>query len=121
MNSLGAIYISFLIAIIICCPHYLISHYNGHVFSLLEICHPFFKSAEQQLPAYTFTQTLEDITVQFTIPENKNKADVIYKLKHNHVSLEIKNSGVLLQGDLHAHVDAEASTWTLNGQRSETS
>ena len=87
---------------------------------MLEICHLFIKSAEQQLPAYTFTQTLEDITVQFTIPENKNKADVIYKLKHNHVSLEIKNSGVLLQGDLHAHVDAEASTWTLNGQRSET-
>ncbi|CAH1779692.1 unnamed protein product [Owenia fusiformis] len=70
-------------------------------------------------PAYTWSQTEEDVTLTFTLPPGTNKPDVYYKLSRGRIELGIKNGEELLVGDLHDAVDIDGSTWTLEGQRLE--
>ena len=72
---------------------------------------------ESRPPDYTWLQTNDDITVQFTIPENVTKAQIYMDLTPDHVDFGIKNSTALLKGLLHGKVDVDASTWTIDGQR----
>ncbi|KAK6185537.1 hypothetical protein SNE40_007746 [Patella caerulea] len=75
--------------------------------------------ATSKEPRYTWSETEEDITVLFTVPLGISKADIYLTLTHDHIEFGIKNSSMLLDGDLCCHVDVEASTWTIQGQRLE--
>ena len=70
------------------------------------------------LPEYTWSQTSEDVTVQFTVPSGVTKADIHLSLTPDHIEFGIKNSKALLKGHMHGPVDVEGSTWTIQGQRS---
>ena len=68
-------------------------------------------------PEYTWTQTREDVTVQFTVPPGVSKADIYLTLRSECIDFGVKNVRDLLKGQLHDAVDVECSTWTIEGQR----
>ena len=68
-------------------------------------------------PDHTWLQTKEDVTVQFTVPENTTKANIYLTLSTDHIDFGIKNSAPLLKGPLHESVDVDGCTWTIDGQR----
>ena len=69
------------------------------------------------VPAYTWNQTSDDISAQFTLPPGVGKADVTYRVTGGTVELGLKNGETLLKGDLHSRVETDACTWTLQDQR----
>lgn len=68
-------------------------------------------------PEYTWSQNTEEVTAQFTLPSGLTKADVYYTLSHDYIDFGIKNGKHLLKGQLHADVEVESSTWTIQKQR----
>ncbi len=62
-------------------------------------------------------QTEEEVSVSLHVPENTCKSDVLFKLTSDNIQLGIKNSDMLLKGCLHAAVDVENSTWTLDDKQ----
>lgn len=68
-------------------------------------------------PEYTWSQNTEEVTAQFTLPSGLTKADVYYTLSHDYIDFGIKNGKHLLKGQLHADVEVESSTWTIQNQR----
>ncbi|ESO91066.1 hypothetical protein LOTGIDRAFT_122249 [Lottia gigantea] len=76
--------------------------------------------ASNKEPRYTWNQTEEDISVQFTVKDNVKKSDIYFIIKPDYIELGIKNSNShLLYGKLYRTVDTEACTWTITGQRLE--
>ena len=69
--------------------------------------------SDKAIPAYTWSQTTEDCNLQFVLPPQTTKADVIYHITPTHMELSVKNGKTLLDGHLHAKVDVEGCTWTL--------
>ena len=62
---------------------------------------------------YQWSQTDSDVTVTLTLPENVKKEDVECEVEANEVVLGLTDGTTYLRGKLHAPVDPEASTWTL--------
>ncbi|XP_077982783.1 nudC domain-containing protein 1-like [Glandiceps talaboti] len=73
----------------------------------------------QKETVYSWTQTMEDVTVTFILPEGINKADIDYKLTSKDISLGIKNSVTLLQGELFNMVEVSSSVWTMENRMLE--
>lgn len=65
------------------------------------------------LPEYTWLQTTDSVSVNFTLPEGTAKEDIYMTLHQHYMDVGIKNGQVLLSGDLHAGVEVESSTWTI--------
>lgn len=80
---------------------------------------PMETALNQQEPEYTWSQNTEEVTAQFTLPSGLTKADVYYTLSHDYIDFGIKNGKHLLKGQLHADVEVESSTWTIQNQRVE--
>lgn len=78
---------------------------------------PLFPLPDATVPAYTWNQTTEDISAQFTLPPGVGKADIVYRLTPETVELGVKNGETLLKGELHSHVEPDSCTWTLQDQR----
>nr|XP_002736164.1 PREDICTED: nudC domain-containing protein 1-like [Saccoglossus kowalevskii] len=76
------------------------------------------KPLEKSDTIYSWTQTLEDVTVTFVLPDGTNKSDIDIKLSCKDISIGIKNSFTLLQGILHAKIDVDVSTWTVEKRKS---
>lgn len=72
---------------------------------------------EERPPVYTWLQTQDDVSVQFTVPATVTKADIYFNLKTSFIEFGVKNGSELLKGPLHSAVDVESSTWTIEGQR----
>lgn len=51
--------------------------------------------------------------MNFTLPEGTAKEDIYMTLHQHYMDVGIKNGQVLLSGDLHAGVEVESSTWTI--------
>ena len=62
---------------------------------------------------YQWSQTDSDVTVTLTLPESVKKADVECEIEANEVVLGLTDGTTYLRGRLHAPIDPEASTWTL--------
>ena len=60
---------------------------------------------------YTHPHVLNHVPYHFIF---LNQVDVVYKLSHDHLELAVKNGAKLLCGQLHAGVDPEGSTWTMD-------
>ena len=62
---------------------------------------------------YQWSQTDSGVTVTLTLPENVKKTDVECKIEPNEAVLGLTDGTTYLRGRLHAAIDPEASTWTL--------
>ena len=62
---------------------------------------------------YQWSQTDSDVTVTLTLPESVKKADVECEIEANEVVLGLTDGTTYLRGRLHAPIDPDASTWTL--------
>ncbi|KAL0962612.1 hypothetical protein UPYG_G00342610 [Umbra pygmaea] len=69
-------------------------------------------------PIYFWQQTTEDITLSVRMPEGTTKDDVLFKLTIDTLSVGVKGSSLLLDGQLHAPVDPEASAWIIKDDKS---
>ncbi|GFR94568.1 NudC domain-containing protein 1 [Elysia marginata] len=71
-------------------------------------------------PLYTWSQTASDLTIQLTLPDTGlTKANLSVDISGSRLELQVKNGMELLKGDLHARVEVDACTWTLDGRRLE--
>ncbi|CAB1345701.1 unnamed protein product [Coregonus sp. 'balchen'] len=68
-------------------------------------------------PIYFWQQTIEDITVSVRMPEGITKDDVLFKLSMESVSVGVQGFAPLLEGQLHAPVDPEASAWIIKDEK----
>lgn len=66
---------------------------------------------------YTWNQTTSDLCVHLTIPDGLSKANLSVDITGTRLEVVIKNGVEMIQGDLHARVDVDGSTWTLDGRR----
>lgn len=73
---------------------------------------------EKTDPIYFWQQTTEDITVCVRTPEGVTKEAVQFRLTADNVSIGVQGFAPLLQGQLYAAVDPEASTWIFKDNRS---
>ncbi|XP_058234287.1 nudC domain-containing protein 1 isoform X2 [Hemibagrus wyckioides] len=69
-------------------------------------------------PVYYWQQTEEDVTVCVRLPEGTTKDDICFKLFVDSVCVGVKDYAPLLQGQLFAPVDPEASVWTIKDEKS---
>lgn len=68
-------------------------------------------------PAYTWTQTMEDVTMTFTVPQRTQKSDINLVFTPNKICIELKNGPKLLEGPLFRDIDVSVSTWILEGRK----
>ncbi|XP_053349467.1 nudC domain-containing protein 1 [Clarias gariepinus] len=73
---------------------------------------------ENTEPIYFWQQTEEDVTVCVRLPEGTTKDDICFKLSVDSVYVGVKEYAPLLQGQLFAPVDPEASVWTIKDDKS---
>ncbi|KAL2079920.1 hypothetical protein ACEWY4_023713 [Coilia grayii] len=69
-------------------------------------------------PMYFWQQTEADVTVYVRLPEGVTKDAVCFRLKSDRLSVGVQGSEPLLEGTLHAAVDTDGSTWTLEDNKS---
>ena len=55
--------------------------------------------------AYCWSQTAEDVTVRFELPDGSKKSDCSCEIKTESLSVALMNGQTLLQGQLFAKVD----------------
>ncbi len=68
-------------------------------------------------PIYFWQQTEEDVTVNVRLPEGTTKDDIRFKLTVDCLRVVVGDHAPLLDGQLFAPVDTEASTWTIKDKR----
>uniref|UniRef100_A0A3B4Z7U1 NudC domain-containing protein 1 n=1 Tax=Stegastes partitus TaxID=144197 RepID=A0A3B4Z7U1_9TELE len=68
-------------------------------------------------PIYFWQQTAEDITVCVRMPEGVTKEEVQFRLTADNVSLGVRGFPPLLEGQLFASVDPEASAWIIKNDK----
>nr|XP_057903283.1 nudC domain-containing protein 1 [Doryrhamphus excisus] len=69
-------------------------------------------------PFYYWQQTAEDITASVRMPEGINKEAVHFRLMADNISVGVQGLAPLLEGQLYASVDPEASTWIFKEDKS---
>uniref|UniRef100_A0A667XH25 NudC domain-containing protein 1 n=1 Tax=Myripristis murdjan TaxID=586833 RepID=A0A667XH25_9TELE len=69
-------------------------------------------------PIYFWQQTAEDITVSVRMPEGVTKDEVQFSLTADNVRVGVRGFSPLLQGQLYAPVDPEASAWIIKNNKS---
>lgn len=69
-------------------------------------------------PIYFWQQTEEDVTLCVRLPEGTTKDDIRFKLTVDCLRVRVGDYAPLLDGQLFAPVDPEASTWTMNDDKS---
>lgn len=73
---------------------------------------------EKTDPIYFWQQTAEDLTVCVRMPEGVTKDGVQFRLTADTVSIGVQGFSPLLQGQLYAAVDPEASAWIIKDNKS---
>lgn len=68
-------------------------------------------------PIYFWQQTEEDVTVCVRLPEGTTKDDIRFKLTVDFLRVRVGDYAPLLDGQLFAPVDPEASTWTIQDDK----
>ncbi|XP_072530723.1 nudC domain-containing protein 1 [Salminus brasiliensis] len=69
-------------------------------------------------PIYFWQQTEEDVTVCVRLPEGTGKDDIRFKLSVDSLRVGVRDYAPLLEGQLCAPVDPEASVWTIKDDKS---
>lgn len=68
-------------------------------------------------PIYFWQQTEEDVTVSVRLPEGTTKDDIRFKLTVDCLRVRVGDYAPLLDGQLFAPVDPEASAWTIKDDK----
>lgn len=68
-------------------------------------------------PIYFWQQTVEDITVCVRMPEGLTKEEVQFRLTADNISIAVQGFSPLLEGQLYASVDPEASAWIIKNDK----
>lgn len=68
---------------------------------------------------YFWQQTPENITVHVGMPEGVTKEEVNFTLTPNHISIGVCGGSplIMLEGQLYANVQPEASAWILTSDK----
>ncbi|XP_061521302.1 nudC domain-containing protein 1 isoform X2 [Phycodurus eques] len=69
-------------------------------------------------PVYFWQQTSDDITANVRLPEGVTKDAIRFRLTADTISVGVRGSASLLEGQLYASVDPEACTWILRENKS---
>lgn len=70
--------------------------------------------------SYTWTQSLEDVTIQLSVPEGTKSKDLDCRITTTHIRVGWKNdlsAAPLLDGDLPEKIRVDESIWSLEGNR----
>mmetsp|Transcript_20763 Transcript_20763/g.25149 ORF Transcript_20763/g.25149 Transcript_20763/m.25149 type:complete len:165 (+) Transcript_20763:653-1147(+) len=62
---------------------------------------------------YTWTQTLNEVSVQVSVPAGIKARDLVVDIAKSKLKVGLKNQTPILAGDLHANVKVDECTWTL--------
>lgn len=73
---------------------------------------------EKTDPIYFWQQTTEDITLCVRMPEGITKEEVQFRLTADNVAIGVRGFPPLLEGQLFASVDPEASAWIIRNDKS---
>ncbi|KAG7233120.1 hypothetical protein INR49_007473 [Caranx melampygus] len=73
---------------------------------------------EKTDPVYFWQQTTEDVTVSVRLPEGVTKDDVGFRLTADTISVSVRGFPPLLEGQMFAAVDPEASAWIIKDNKS---
>ncbi|XP_078123812.1 nudC domain-containing protein 1 [Sander vitreus] len=73
---------------------------------------------EKTDPIYFWQQTAEDIMVCVRMPEGVTKEEVQFRLTADNIRLGVQGFPPLLEGQLFASVDPEASAWIIKNDKS---
>ncbi|XP_028316505.1 nudC domain-containing protein 1-like isoform X2 [Gouania willdenowi] len=73
---------------------------------------------EKTDPIYFWQQTSEDVTLCVRMPEGVAKEQVQFGLTSDNLSIGVRGFSTLLQGQLYASVDPDASTWIIKDDKS---
>ncbi|XP_023201181.1 nudC domain-containing protein 1 [Xiphophorus maculatus] len=73
---------------------------------------------EKADPLYFWQQTAEDLTVCVRLPGGVAKEDVSFRLTADSLSIGVRGCPPMLEGQLYALVDPEASAWTISDSNS---
>ncbi|XP_019959970.2 nudC domain-containing protein 1 [Paralichthys olivaceus] len=73
---------------------------------------------EKTDPIYFWQQTGEDITVCVRTPEGVTKEEVQFTLTADNISIGVQGFSPLLEGQMFASVDPEASAWIIRDDKS---
>ncbi|XP_033914708.3 nudC domain-containing protein 1 isoform X1 [Acipenser ruthenus] len=71
-----------------------------------------------QNPIYYWQQTAEDITITVRLPEGTTKEAIEFKLSMDSMHVGLRGYAPLLEGQLYALVDTEASAWIMKEDKS---
>ncbi|KFY23871.1 hypothetical protein V491_02385 [Pseudogymnoascus sp. VKM F-3775] len=68
---------------------------------------------EQAALPYKWTQTIRDLSLNFTVPGNFKGRDLVVDIKKTKLSAGIKGQEPVISGDLPHPIHVDESTWTL--------
>jgi len=74
-------------------------------------------SVEEARPVYSWLQDDGTIIVSFELPAGTVKADIEFELSAGSLMVGLKDSGVLLTGDLYGKVDVDGSSWIISDNK----
>jgi len=74
-------------------------------------------SVEEAKPVYSWLQDDGSIIVSFELPAGTVKTDIEFELSAGSLMVGLKDSGVLLTGDLYGKVDVDGSSWIISDNR----
>ncbi|XP_029447763.1 nudC domain-containing protein 1 [Rhinatrema bivittatum] len=69
-------------------------------------------------PLYYWQQTGEDLTAVVQLPEASAQGDLQIRFSPNHISVRLKGQEPVLEGQLHALIEHESSTWVMKDRTS---
>ncbi|OBT54566.1 hypothetical protein VE04_05408 [Pseudogymnoascus sp. 24MN13] len=68
---------------------------------------------EQAALPYKWTQTIRDLSLNFTVPGNLKGRDLVVDIKKTKLSAGVKGQEPIISGDLPHPIHVDESTWTL--------
>jgi len=74
-------------------------------------------SVEEAKPIYNWLQEDSSIVVSFELPAGTVKSDIEFHLSPGSMTVGLKDSSVLLSGDLYSKVDVEGSSWIISDSK----
>ncbi|KAJ6835839.1 protein BOBBER 1-like isoform X1 [Iris pallida] len=67
----------------------------------------------QDLEKYSWTQTLQEVTVTIPVPQGTKSRFIAYELKKNHLKVGLKGHPPIIDGELHQSVRVEDCFWSI--------
>lgn len=67
----------------------------------------------QDLEKYSWTQTLQEVTISIPVPQGTKARFVLYELKRNHLKVGLKGQPPIIDGELHQSVKVDDCFWSI--------